>query len=107
VGVVHGDLSHESTIAAVALLALAIGIATAMFTTVDAPILRPVPFDNPNELAHIHMGDEQGGPGEASPHFNSVWTELQELRAGPAAFVKILHAFRLKRGAYPPPHHVF
>jgi len=97
--VVHGDLSHESTIAAVALLALAIGIATAMFTTVDALILRLVPFDNPNELAHIQMGDEQGGPGEASPHFNSVWTELQELHAGPAAFVKILHAFRLKRGA--------
>jgi len=34
------------------------------------------------ELADIHMGAERGGPGEASRHFNSVWTELQELRAG-------------------------
>jgi len=48
-------------VAAVAMLALGIGITTAMFTVVDALILRPVPFPKPDELAFIYMGNEHGG----------------------------------------------
>jgi predicted permease len=49
------------SVAAVAMLALGIGITTAMFTVVDALILRPVPFPKPDELAFIYMGNEHGG----------------------------------------------
>ena len=42
-------------IAAAGLLALAIGLATAMFTIVDALVLRPVPFEDPDRLASLSM----------------------------------------------------
>lgn len=47
-------------VAAIAMLGLGIGITTAMFTVIDALILRPVPFRAPDELAFIYMGDEHG-----------------------------------------------
>jgi predicted permease len=47
--------------AAIAMLALAIGITTAMFTVVDALILRPVPFSQPDTLAYIMLRHGQRG----------------------------------------------
>jgi predicted permease len=43
----------RSVIAAAGLLALAIGLATGMFTIVDALVLRPVPFTEPGQLASL------------------------------------------------------
>jgi hypothetical protein len=40
------------SVTAVTMLALGIGITTAMFTLVDTLILRPVPFRGPEQLAH-------------------------------------------------------
>ena len=41
---------------AVAMLGLGIGITTAMFTIVDALIIRPVPFHEPDQLAFVTWG---------------------------------------------------
>ena len=40
---------------AAGMLALAIGVTTAMFTVVDALLLRPVPFPDPDRLAHVAL----------------------------------------------------
>lgn len=45
----------------VAMLGLAIGITTAMFTILDALILRPMPFKDLDQLATVIMGGQRGG----------------------------------------------
>ena len=61
--------------AAAGMLGLAIGLTTAMFTVVDALILRPVPFRNPDQLAHLWMGNERGGRTVVSPAVLRAWRE--------------------------------
>ncbi len=48
------------TVTVAATLALAIAVATAMFTVVDALVLRPIPFESPDQLAFVYMGNERG-----------------------------------------------
>jgi putative ABC transport system permease protein len=60
------------------MLGLAIGITTAMFTVVDALILRPVPFRDPERLAQMYMGTDRGGRTVVAPAVLSAW------RASPA-----------------------
>jgi putative ABC transport system permease protein len=59
---------------AVAMLGLGIGITTAMFTIVDALIIRPVPFHEPHELAFVYMGNDRGGTTVA-PAVLRAWQE--------------------------------
>lgn len=65
-------------VAAIGMLGLGIGITTAMFTVVDALLLRPVPFHAPDELAFVHMGNEHGGSVTVAPAVLRAW------RASPA-----------------------
>ena len=65
-------------VAAIGMLGLGIGVTTAMFTVVDALILRPVPFRAPGELASIFMGNEHGGRYTVAPAVLRAW------RASPA-----------------------
>ncbi len=60
------------------MLALGIGLATAMFTIVDSLILRPVPFRDAPQLAHLWMGDDHGGRTTVAPAVLEAW------RASPA-----------------------
>jgi putative ABC transport system permease protein len=60
-------------VAAIGMLGLAIGITTAMFTIVDALILRPAPFRAPDELAFIYMGGEHGGRTTVSSAVLRAW----------------------------------
>jgi len=78
----YQDVRHASrglrrqpgaAIAAVAMLALGIGIATAMFTVVDALILRPIPFHDPGQLAFISMGNDRGGRRAVAPSVFRAW----------------------------------
>ena len=70
------DLKHASrmfaqnrafTVAAIAALALGIGANTAIFSVVNAVLLKPVPFPEPDRLVMFMNTSPQGqGPG-ASP----------------------------------------
>lgn len=60
---------------AAAMLGLGIGITTAMFTIVDALILRPVPFHQPDELAFVYMGHDRGGRTAVAPAVLRAWQE--------------------------------
>lgn len=57
----------------VAMLALGIGLTTAMFTLVDALILRPVPFKDPDELAMLWMRGPTGGRITVMPSVLDAW----------------------------------
>ncbi len=61
------------TLTAAGMLALGIGIATAMFTVVDALVLRPVPFADVGQLAHLWMGTDRGGRTLVSPAVVEAW----------------------------------
>lgn len=63
------------TLVAVLTLGLGVGITTAMFTLVDALILRPVPFRAPDELAFVYMGTNRGGRGTVAPAVLRAWRE--------------------------------
>jgi predicted permease len=64
-----------ATATAAAMLGLGVGITTAMFTIVDALILRPVPFRNPDELAFVYMGNDRGGRTTVAPAVLDAWQE--------------------------------
>lgn len=73
------------TVVAVLTLALGIGITTAMFTIVDALVLRPVPFRAPDELAFIFMGHEHGGRTTVAPAVLRAWRESPALAGAESA----------------------
>lgn len=63
-----GDLRHAARIfrrrpgmIGLALLSLALGIgaSTAMFSVVDSVLLRPLPFDEPDDLVNVYKGDPE------------------------------------------------
>lgn len=65
-------------LAAAVMLGLGIGLTTAMFTVVDALILRPVPFRDPDRLANLAMMNNRGGRLAVAPAVLDAW------RASPA-----------------------
>jgi putative ABC transport system permease protein len=60
-------------LAAAAMLALGIGLTTAMFTVVDALILRPVPFTDAGRLTRVAMFDKHGGRGTVARAVLEAW----------------------------------
>jgi predicted permease len=73
------------TVPAVSMLALAIGIATAMFTIIDALVLRPVPFTEPERLAHLWMTGEHGGLTLVQPPVLRAWRNTPGIEAAESA----------------------
>lgn len=66
--------SNPATVLASALmLGLAIGLTTAMFTLVDALLLRPVPFPDADRLARLWMRSETGGRTTVSLAVMEAW----------------------------------
>jgi len=58
---------------AIGMLALAVGLTTAMFTLLDALLLRPAPFKNPETLVKLAMGNERGSRGTVAPAVLRAW----------------------------------
>ncbi|MEW5983255.1 MAG: ABC transporter permease [Acidobacteriota bacterium] len=63
------------TLGASGMLAVGIGITTAMFTIVDSLVLRPVPFREPVQLAHLWLGGDHGGIVTVSPAVIHAWRD--------------------------------
>jgi predicted permease len=61
------------TVVAILTLALGLGAATATFSVVDAVLLRPAPFPNPDRLVEIRELDERGhGMPVCEPNYNDL-----------------------------------
>jgi hypothetical protein len=66
-------LADPTTIAAVTALALGIGVNTAIFSLVDAVLLKPVPFPEPDRLVMFMNTSPQGQGAGASPAKFAKW----------------------------------
>jgi putative ABC transport system permease protein len=78
-------LQRTPGFAAVAILtlALAIGAATAIFSVIDAALLRPVPYENPEEIVTADVGeafDQRRGPSAI---------DIERWRTATAVFARI------------------
>jgi macrolide transport system ATP-binding/permease protein len=74
-------LRRGTGIAAIAMLAIAIGMSTAMFTLVNALLLRPVPFPHADRLANLHMWTEHGGRTGVSSSVIEAWRRTAGIEA--------------------------
>jgi hypothetical protein len=69
------DRSPAFSIAAVAALALGIGVNTAIFSVVNAVLLKPIPFPEPDRLIMFMTTTPQGPFGAASPAQFAHWRQ--------------------------------
>jgi putative ABC transport system permease protein len=81
--------SPAFTLVALTVLALGIGAGTAIFSVVDAVVLRGLPFDEPDRLAVVREHDTKRpvtfGGGSTTPQMYLDWRRLQESFEGLAA----------------------
>ncbi|MEX2272334.1 MAG: ABC transporter permease [Vicinamibacterales bacterium] len=68
-------------LAAAGMLALAIGLTTAMFTIVDSLLLRPVPFPQADRLAQLKMRSRNTVRGVVSARVLEAWRDAPVLDA--------------------------
>jgi putative ABC transport system permease protein len=79
-------MSQPATIVgAAAMLALGIGLTTAMFTLADALLLRPVPFSGADRLARLSMMGERGGSYAVATSVFRAWRASPGLESVEAA----------------------
>ena len=74
------------TVVAVASLAIGIGANTAIYTLIDALILRPLPSPQSEELVQVTAGDD------AEYFTNPLWEELRDRRTGFASLAAFSEA---------------
>ncbi len=74
------------TFVAVMTLALGIGANSAIFSVVDAVLLRPLKFKDPEQLVRMWETLPQGGTGTVSPPNLKDWREQNDTLAAIAAF---------------------
>jgi putative ABC transport system permease protein len=80
--------SPTFSMVALAVLALSIGATTAIFTVVDAVVLRPLPFDDPEGLVVVgerHKQEDAAALHRTTPQTFLDWRERQDVLAGMAA----------------------
>jgi predicted permease len=82
----------STALTAAGMLALGIGLATAMFTLVDALVLRPAPFREPNRLMRLMLRYGNNGRTVVPPAVLAVWrtSPLFSNVAGAAAIPSII-----------------
>ncbi|MFW6079291.1 MAG: ADOP family duplicated permease, partial [Gemmatimonadota bacterium] len=73
------------TVSAVLILAVGIGLDTAVFGLVDAMLFRPPPFEAPERLVHIYQDGDDGQPSSSSfPAYRDM-AAMDDIFAGVAA----------------------
>jgi len=74
-------LSRTPVISCVAVLSLALGIGanTAIFSLIDAVMLRMLPVEKPEELVQLQIRSHRFGPEDTEPTFtNPLWEEVRQ-----------------------------
>src|SRR5262249_41990745 len=74
------------TLAAIAALALGIGTNTAIFSVVNAVLLKPVPFPDPDRLVMMMNTSPQGSGSAASPAKFAHWRKQTSVLESVSAF---------------------
>ena len=90
-----------SPLVAILTLALAIGVATAIFSVVDAALLRPVPYPKPEEIVTIDVGkafDQRLGPSATDIEGWRTGTRLRSHRHGEAHRLQACRGGRRRAG---------
>src|ERR1700684_2811336 len=64
-------------------LALSVGVATAVFCVIDAVILRPLPYANPDKIVSVESSSKSGYTQPAS------WPSYQDERAQAKGFAAL------------------
>ena len=85
------NLRSRPAFAAVAILTLALGVGlnTSVFTTVDAALLRSLPYAEPERLVHLWQVQDN----QERQRFPFAWQTLRELQAAPGVFASVAGYF--------------
>ena len=86
------------TAAAVLTLALGIGATTAIFSVVNAVLLRPLPYDQPDSLVRVHEVVPQYGRFAVAPATFLDWRKQNASFARMAAYSSVSATFMLGEG---------
>src|SRR6185312_6310145 len=93
--------SPAFTVAAVAALALGIGANTAIFSVVNAVLLKPLTYPDPDRIVQFLLTSPQGsGPGASVPKFN-LWKEQTGVFEDVSAYDFGGPGLNLTGGTYP------
>ncbi|HET6679975.1 MAG TPA: ABC transporter permease [Gemmatimonadaceae bacterium] len=89
---VLGDLRYATralrnspvfTLVAVLSLALGIGANTAIYSLLDAVVLRSLPVPQPDQLVQVTLKDSVGSAGDGDGYFtNPLWEQVRDLQTG-------------------------
>ncbi len=94
--------SPTFTVVALTVMGLGIGAATAIYSVVDAVVLRGLPFDQHDRLAVVLEHDIKRpstfGSGSTTPQTYADWRRLQQAFEGLAAFGSWTHVTRGDNG---------